>query len=300
MEAIRLWAHAKINLSLDVKRKRADGYHEVRMVMQSLGLCDGIDLEIAPEKEGVTLSPCGAADPAVPYDGRNLMCRAAELMRESFGIREGVRLRLEKHIPAAAGLAGGSSDAAAVILGINELFELHADKEMLRKLGLRIGADVPYCMTGGTALSEGIGEILTPLPAAPPCRVLLVKPQRGVSTREVYEALAIGTRSREAHPDIDAVLEALENKSLRELAAHMGNILELVTVPMVPEVGQIREAMLRMGALGAMMSGSGPTVFGLFTDEGILSAAAEAFRSGPYRALCRDVIETEFYRVTAL
>lgn len=306
METIRLEAHAKINLSLDVLRRRADGYHEVRMVMQTLGLCDEIWLTPLPGRAEIILSPycaeTGKKQPAdaLPYDDRNLMYRAARLMRETFGIRDGVRMQLLKRIPMAAGLAGGSSDAAAVIRGMNDLFELHAGEETLRTLGVRIGADVPYCLLGGTALAEGIGEKLTPLPPAPSCRVLLVKPKQGVSTKQVYEALRVGERPEEVHPDIDGVLSALQDKNIRKLCGEMGNILELVTEPLVPEIAKIKEAMLGLGAMGALMSGSGPTVFGLFTDGELLKQAAEAFRLGEYRCLADEVIETEFYRIMAL
>lgn len=334
METIRLEAHAKINLSLDVLRRRGDGYHEVRMVMQTLTLCDEIWLEALPGRDEIILEPYRAgtasaavsdsfsekrtseakrtgqkngdhagtcaAGPQIPYDERNLMYRAAKLMRESFGIRDGIRMQLLKRIPAEAGLAGGSADAAAVIRGMNDLFELHAEEEKLRGLGVKIGADVPYCLMGGTALAEGIGEILSPLPPAPPCRVLLVKPRQGVSTKTVYEALRVAERPAEAHPDIDSVLSALQDKNIRKLCGSMGNILELVTEPLVPEIAKIKEAMLGLGAMGALMSGSGPTVFGLFTDGALLQEAAEAFRSGEYRELAKDVIETEFYRIMAL
>lgn len=304
METIRLEAHAKINLSLDVLRRRSDGYHEVRMVMQTLGLCDEIWLTPLPGRDEISLSPycmeTGGPEDLLPYDDRNLMYRAAKLMRETFGIRDGVHMQLLKRIPMAAGLAGGSSDAAAVIRGMNDLFALHAGDEELSALGVRIGADVPYCLFGGTALAEGIGEKLTPLPPAPPCRVLLVKPKQGVSTKQVYEALRIGERPEEAHPDINAVISALQDKNIRRLCGEMGNILELVTEPLVPEIAKIKEAMLGLGAMGALMSGSGPTVFGLFTDGGLLKQAAEAFRQGEYQILADEVIETEFYRIMAL
>lgn len=299
-EWIRLEAHAKINLSLDVLRKREDGYHEVRMIMQSLGLCDEVWMRACPE-DGISLSPYGGeVCPGVPYDEKNLMYRAAALMKERFGIREGVELRLLKRIPSAAGLAGGSADAAAVILGMNELFDIHAGFPLLSEVGLSVGADVPYCLMGGTALAEGIGERLTKLPPAPMCQVLLVKPEAGISTREVYESLRVNERPAEAHPDIDGVMSALQGKNFKKLATRMGNILELAALPMVPEIETIRKALLSMGAVAALMSGSGPTVFGLYTDADSRHQAAEAFREGSFRGLAKDVIETEFYRFTAL
>ena len=318
MDMIRLEAHAKINLSLDVLRRRKDGYHEVRMIMQSLSLCDDIYMEALPGRDEIILEPYGgqktAADGAdsgeagtgvhgiseVPYDGHNLMYKAAKLMRETCGIRDGIRMRLDKRIPTAAGLAGGSSDAAAVLRGMNDLFELHLDEQKLCETGVKIGADVPYCLMGGTALAEGIGEVLTELPAAPPCRVLLAKPARGVSTKAVYEALCVNERPAEAHPDIDAVISALQDKNIKKLCARMGNILELPAVPMAPEVPKLKEAMLELGAMGTLMSGSGPTVFGLFTDNALLENAAVQLRTGAYHDLCDTVIETSFYRITAL
>lgn len=299
-EWIRLEAHAKINLSLDVLRKRGDGYHEVRMIMQSLGLCDEVWMRACPE-DRISLSPYGGeACPGVPYDEKNLMYKAAALMKERFGIKEGVELQLLKRIPSAAGLAGGSADAAAVILGMNELFDIHAAFPALSEVGLSVGADVPYCLMGGTALAEGIGERLTKLPPAPMCQVLLVKPEAGISTREVYESLRVNERPAETHPDIDGVMSALQDKNFKKLAARMGNILELAALPMVPEIETIRKALLSMGAVAALMSGSGPTVFGLYTDAGSRHQAAEAFREGSFRGLAKDVIETEFYRFTAL
>ena len=304
-ETISVEAHAKINLSLDVLKKREDGYHEVRMIMQTLKLCDEIRLQKLPEGAGIRLLPWEGEEGSerlrgIPMDEKNLMYRAAALLKEHCGLETGVELRLRKRIPAAAGLAGGSADAAAVLSGMNELFDLHLSLAELQKLGAALGADIPYCLLGGTALAEGIGERLTPLPPAPGCRVLLVKPEAGVSTKEVYEALRVSERPKEAHPDIDGVLSALQGKNFKKLSARMGNILELVTEPMVPQIPKIKEAMKELGAMGALMSGSGPTVFGLFTDGALLSAAAEAFRSGPFRDLAKDVIETEFNRYAAL
>lgn len=304
-EIISVEAHAKINLSLDVLKKREDGYHEVRMIMQTLKLCDEIRLQKLPEGAGIWLLPWEGEEGSerlrgIPMDEKNLMYRAAALLKEHCGLETGVELRLRKRIPAAAGLAGGSADAAAVLSGMNELFDLHLSLAELQKLGAALGADIPYCLLGGTALAEGIGERLTPLPPAPGCRVLLVKPEAGVSTKEVYEALRVSERPKEAHPDIDGVLSALQGKNFKKLSARMGNILELVTEPMVPQIPKIKEAMKELGAMGALMSGSGPTVFGLFTDGALLSAAAEAFRSGPFRDLAKDVIETEFNRYAAL
>lgn len=300
MEELKIPARAKINLSLDVCGRRPDGYHELRMIMQSLTLCDEIGIALTGSGEISLSAACGEEASGVPYDENNLMVRAARLIREELSLSDGLQLSLRKRIPVAAGLAGGSADAAAVLCGVNELCGHPLSEEALCAIGVRIGADVPYCIMGGTALSEGIGERLTKLPPAPPCRVLLVKPRQEVSTKSVYQALDHLAVPETAHPDVESVRAALLEKNLRALSERMGNLLELVTVPQVPVIEQIKKEMKARGALGAMMSGSGPTVFGLFTEEAALHAAAANFSEEPYRSLCSDVIETAFYRETAL
>ncbi len=255
-------AMAKVNLGLDVLRKREDGYHDVRMIMQTVDLYDRI--EIARSKEpGISLE---TNLPYLPVDGTNLAYKAAKLFLEEFHIEEGIKLRLEKHIPVAAGMAGGSSDAAAVLVGINRMFSLGLSQKELAKRGAFLGADIPYCIMGGTALAEGIGDALTPLPPMPDCYILIAKPGFGVSTKFVYENLHAETITE--HPDIDGMMEALRQKDLYRVAEKMENVLERVTIPAYPVIGELKELMKKKGALNALMSGSGPTVFGVFDDEG--------------------------------
>lgn len=285
-------AYAKINLSLDILGRRADGYHEVRMVMQQLALCDEITLEMLPGQE-IELS---SSDPSVPSDGRNLMYRAAKLLMENAGLKNGVRMHLEKHIPSAAGLAGGSADAAAVLTGMNLAAGLGLSREKLMELGVRLGADIPYCILGGTALSEGIGEVLTPVSTGISLPVLLVKPAAGCSTPEVYGAYdRLEEEGMEMlHPDVDAVLSALEHNSKKELFRSVGNVLEEVVAPDIPLVSRIRKEMLENGASAACMSGSGSTVFGLFEEESLIEQAAEYFKNSKYSAELSAVISTKF------
>lgn len=278
-------AYAKINITLDVTGVRPDGYHEVKMIMQDLELHDTVELSRTEKGDcKVTLSMEGAA-PDVPCDERNIAVKAALLMRDTYGIPEGLSIHLVKRIPSAAGLAGGSSDAAAVIRGMNRLFGLGLSLNEMMGLGVRLGADVPYCIMGGTALSEGIGEKLTALDTPPFLKglpVLLVKPPKGVSTREVYTALdsvccpgkeMTEKNSEDIHPDTDAAVSAIKNGDLCGLCAEMGNILETVTVRMLPEIDDIKAELSSHGAVKAMMSGSGPTVFAFFDEKGKMEEA---------------------------
>ena len=275
IKEIRQKAMAKINLGLDVLRKREDGYHDLRMIMQTVSVYDRIYIKrtAAP---GIRIRTNVGF---LPVNENNLMYKAADLLMKQFDIRQGVFMELEKHIPVAAGLAGGSSDAAAVLTGMNRMFELGLTQKELMDLGVTIGADVPYCILQGTALAEGIGEKLTPLPAPPPCTVLLAKPGIHVSTRFVYGNLKADQIER--HPDIDGQIEALRMGNLQMLAELMGNVLEQVTVGEYPLITKIREQMLEGGALGARMSGSGPTVFGLFDDKKKADRVYRALRSDP-------------------
>lgn len=274
MKEIRMKALAKINLGLDVVRKREDGYHEVRMIMQTVKLYDQIDIH-KMDKPGIRLK---TNLQYLPVDENNLAYRAARLLIEEFGIPKGVSIRLRKVIPIAAGMAGGSSDAAAVLVGLNRIFQLGLTKQELMERSVKLGADVPYCILRGTALAEGIGEKLTRLPAMPKCHVLLAKPGIHVSTKMVYTNL----RADElvSHPDIDGQIAAIRERDLRRAAELMGNVLETVTIPAYPVIGKIKEKMMAYGALGAMMSGSGPTVFGLFEDEEKARYAYEKMRRG--------------------
>lgn len=274
MKEISLKALGKINLGLDVTGKRADGYHEVRMIMQTVQLFDQIELH-RTDKPGIRLR---ANLKYIPSDEGNLAYRAAKLLLEEQGIRDGVSIRLRKVIPVAAGMAGGSSDAAAVLVGVNRLFELGLTKKQLMETGVKLGADVPYCVMRGTALAEGIGEKLTRLAPMPKCHVLLAKPGVHVSTKFVYTNLRLDTL--ESHPDIDGQAAAIRAGDLRRTAELMGNVLESVTIPAYPVIRQIKEEMISCGALGAMMSGSGPTVFGLFESREQAKEAYERLKKG--------------------
>lgn len=270
-ESIQLSAYAKINLGLDVIRRLENGYHEVRMIMQTVDICDSLTLR--KTESGIRLTVEGSG---VPADENNLVCKAARLMFETYGIRGGVDMTLVKRIPVAAGMAGGSADAAAAFRGIGKLFGLSVSEEELKRLGVQIGADIPYCITGGTALSEGIGEILTPLPAPPDCFVLVAKPDIFVSTAFVYQNLHADRL--QSHPDIDGMIEAIRQKNLYGIAQRMENVLETVTVKKYPVIDEIKQNMKENGALNALMSGSGPTVFGIFEKKETAEAACEVLK----------------------
>lgn len=266
-DTVTLKALAKINLGLDVLGKRDNGYHDVRMVMQTIYLYDNVTIE-KKEQPGIELT---TNLHFLPVDENNIAYKAAKMLIEEFQKEEGVCITLEKHIPVAAGLAGGSSNAAAVLVGMNRLFDLGLSQEQLMERGVSLGADVPYCVMRGTVLAEGIGEILTPLPPLPKCYILIAKPGISVSTKMVYDKL--DSKEIEDHPDIDALLEGLEAQDLEKVAASMGNVLERVTIDEYPVIEEIKNAMKEAGALNAMMSGSGPTVFGLFEDKSTARAA---------------------------
>lgn len=254
-------AYAKVNLGLDVIRRREDGYHEVRMIMQTVDICDVLTFT-RQERPGIVVT---TDKEELPGDESNLIYKAARLVTETCSVREGIKIELQKKIPMAAGMAGGSTDAAAVFHGMNEMFGLGMDEDEMCALGVKIGADIPYCIKGGTALAEGIGEILTKLPDAPACVVLVAKPDIDVSTKYVYENLH--AESLEYHPDIDGMRAAIEEGDLRGMAERMGNVLETVTVNAYPVIREIKEVMKKSGAWNALMSGSGPTVFGIFGEE---------------------------------
>ena len=261
MDSIRLKARAKINLGLDVLGKRDNGYHDVRMVMQTVGIYDRIVINKIPEDEiriKANLS-------FLPLNENNLIYKAAKMLKDDYNFCGGVEIELNKFIPVAAGMAGGSSDAASTLYGINRLFNLHISMKKLMEYGVKIGADVPYCLMRGTALAEGIGEKLTKLSPMPDCHILVAKPPISVSTKLVYEKL--DTTDIVKHPDIDGIIEAISNKDVRLVAERMGNVLEDVTIPMYPVINDIKKVMLENGAINAMMSGSGPTVFGIFEEE---------------------------------
>lgn len=272
MDKIKLKALGKINLGLDVLGRRPNGYHDVRMVMQTVYLYDQILLE-KTDKEGISLETNLFY---LPVNENNLAYRAAKMLIDEFAIKEGVHISLEKHIPVAAGMAGGSSNAAAVLYGMNRLFQLGLTDQELMDRGVQLGADVPYCIMRGTVLAEGIGEKLTPLPAMPKCHVLLAKPPISVSTQKVYEKL--DAQEVTEHPDIDGILLGLQTGDLEKITSSMGNVLENVTITEYPQIERIKDVMKEEGALNAMMSGSGPTVFGIYDDKMLARRTAARIR----------------------
>lgn len=283
---MRLRALAKINLGLDVLRKREDGYHELRMIMQTINMYDQLDIEIS-QTPGFTIT---TNLPFIPVNENNLVYKAARLLMDEFQIEQGITVDLQKFIPVAAGMAGGSSDAAAAMIGVNRLFGLGLSVKELMERGVKIGADVPYCLLRGTALAEGIGDKLRALPACPDCYVLIGKPAISVSTKFVYENLH--ANELEYHPEIDKMLDAIQWHNLNKIADNMGNVLETVTIPHYPIIQEIKDHMKEHGALNAMMSGSGPTVFGLFDDKTTAENACEALRAS---RLARTVFLTTVF-----
>lgn len=281
---MRLRALAKINLGLDILGKREDGYHEVRMIMQTIQMYDVLDMKRV-KKSGISLS---VNYPYIPNDERNLVYKAAKLLMDEFQIKEGVEIRLEKFIPVAAGMAGGSSDAAAALVGMNRLFKLGLSERDLMERAVNIGADVPYCVMRGTALAEGIGEKLTRITQVPECFVLIGKPGVNVSTKTAYESLQLDKLSY--RPDIDGMIEDIERGDLLAMTEKMGNVFEPGITEKYPVIGEIRKLMEEHGALKAMMSGSGPTVFGIFDDRKKMEAAAAALRES---RLAKTVFATE-------
>ena len=286
MDKISLKALAKINLGLDVVRRREDGYHEVRMVMQTIHLFDRVNIEKTSElgiKIKTNLS-------YLPVNENNLIYKAGKLLMDEFDIREGLSVDLDKRIPVAAGMAGGSTDAAAMLYGMNKMFGLGLSMQELKDRGVKIGADVPYCLMRGTALAEGIGEKLKSLPPMIKCPVLIAKPQISVSTKFVYENLKLDENTN--HPDIDRLIKDIKAKDLQGVCDHMGNILETVTIPNYPVIAEIKKNMIENGATGAMMSGSGPTVFGLFDDA---EKAKQAYKAMKKSGLSRQTYLTDIY-----
>jgi 4-diphosphocytidyl-2-C-methyl-D-erythritol kinase len=272
MDSTELKARAKINLSLDVLGRRPDGYHDVKMVMQTIELHDRIFIEVI--EKGIEIE-CSA--PWVPNDKGNIAYKAAEQLIERFGIKKGVKIRIDKNIPVAAGLAGGSSDAAAVLKGMNSLFKLDLTEKELMDIGKTIGADVPFCIRGGTMLAEGIGEILTQLDPLPVTNIVLIKPKIGVSTAWVYENLNV--KKLTSRPNTNIIINSIANGNIKKLAQNMKNVLETVTSGKYEVIGEIKQKLVELGALGSMMSGSGPTVFGIFSDKAAAMRAYEAMES---------------------
>lgn len=279
-------AYAKINIGLDVLRRRADGYHEVKMIMQTVDIYDELVLERRKEP-GIELRMDNSE---LPSGGDNLICRAADLLFLEKKITGGVNISLTKRIPIAAGMAGGSADAAAALRGVNELFDLGYSLKELQALGVGLGADIPYCLAGGTMLSEGIGEILTPLPAPPAAHLVIAKPDINVSTAFVYGNLHADSLAW--HPDIDGMIAALQKGDLDGITGRLGNVLETVTVKAHPVIEQIKELLRKQGAENALMSGSGPTVFGIFKEKETAARAAEVVERGQ---LAKQIFVTTFY-----
>lgn len=285
-QELTLKAHGKINLGLDVVRQLADGYHEVRMIMQSVELADTVTMRRLSENR-ITVR---TDKTDLPCDEKNLAYRAAKLMKENYALGDGVEIFLEKRIPIAAGMAGGSADCAAVLRGMNELFGLKLSLKELQREGVKLGADVPYCLLGGCALSEGIGEVLTALKSPPECVLVLAKPDINVSTKYVYENLKL--QELERHPDIDGILQSIENGDLEGLCKKLENVLESVTGKEYPVIGEIEKEMREAGALQAIMSGSGPTVFGIFRER---EPAEQAMAEIRRKSLAKEVFLSGFH-----
>ena len=290
MDSIVIKAMAKVNLGLDVLRRRENGYHDVKMVMQTVNLYD--TLTLSRIDEGIVITTNTGE---LPLNEDNLIYKAAKLLLEYVDKKAGVSIHLDKQIPIAAGMAGGSTDAASTLLGINELYNLDLTKEELAEVGVKIGADVPYCIYGGTYLSEGIGEVLTKLPDAPDCYVVIAKPGIGVSTKYVYENLHIETV--EKHPDIDGMIDAIKTGSLDGVTEKMENVLETVTIKRYPEIETMKKCLLENGAENALMSGSGPTVFGIFKEEKIAKQALSKLQKA---GLVKNGFVTTFAKETGI
>lgn len=286
MNSLEINAYGKINLGLDIIRKLPNGYHEVNMIMQSVNLYDTIKIQKNSNLSKITITTVSD----LPTNKDNLIYKAANLLIQEFHIKESVMIDLIKRIPIAAGMAGGSADAAATLMGMNQLFDLNLSTTDLMKRGVTLGADIPYCILNGTAHSKGIGEILTTLPTPPDCTLLIVKPPISVSTKYVYEHLNLDNIVK--HPDILAIINAIKNHSLFEMAINLENILETVTTKKYPIIEFIKKELIENGAMTSLMSGSGPTVFGIFEKKQVADKAADKFKilHSDY-----DVFVTTFY-----
>ncbi len=288
MEQLTLQAFAKVNLSLDVVRRRPDGYHDVKMIMQTIGLHDELVMKKVQSGIRVTVDMGEGFSEVLEGDENNLVYKAAKAVMDARQMTEGVQIHLKKNIPMAAGMAGGSTDAAAVFRGMNELFGLGMTIDEMKEMAVKIGADVPYCIEGGTQLSEGIGEILTPIEGIPHFYLLVAKPDISVSTKYVYENLRL--QELERHPDVDGMAQAIQNGDLSGIVSRMENVLESVTVKKYPIIGEITDFMKQNGAENAMMSGSGPTVFGIYKDEKMAQKAADILKKTD---LAKQIFVTE-------
>jgi 4-diphosphocytidyl-2-C-methyl-D-erythritol kinase len=271
-------APAKINLSLDVLRKRSDGYHEVEMIMTMVDLADRIEMQELDRDTIIISSQAGY----IPLDEKNLAFQAARLIKDRYEVKHGVYIHLDKKIPVAAGLAGGSSDAAATLRGLNRLWDLRIPMKQLQKLGEELGSDVPFCVTGGTALASGRGEILEPIASPIQCWVILAKPPINVSTADVYGKLQVS--EIKSHPATAEIIRSIQDNQFELLCKQLGNVLEEVTLDLYPEVKHLKECMYKLGADGVLMSGSGPTVFGLVSKE---AKVAKIYNG--LRGFCKEV-----------
>ena len=273
MNRISIKSYAKINLGLDVLGTLPNGYHTLKMIMQTITLNDNLSFEKRKDNKIILKTNL----PYLPVNEKNIVYQAIRLFMDTMHISSGIYCTVSKHIPVAAGMAGGSGNAAAALKAMDTLFGTKLSDKELAEMGVKLGADVPYCLMGNTALAEGIGDVLTPLPAPPKAKVLIVKPSVSVSTKDVYTNLVLDENTK--HPDIDACIKALEDGSLKNLCDNLGNVLEDVTIKLHPCIADIKTKMLEFGADGSLMSGSGPSVFGLYADENKANAAYEYFKA---------------------
>ena len=271
VQMVTVEANAKINLTLDILGKRPDGFHEVAMVMQTIGLHDTLVMEKTERDIELSINV-----PWLKADEKNLAWRAAELIRQEYGLEGGVRIELTKRIPVAAGLAGGSADAAAVLKGMNDLYGLQLDEEKLCELGARLGSDIPFCIMGGTMLATGRGEVLTRLSDMPETWVVLAKPRISVSTAWAYQNY--DEQGAERHPDNEAIKQAIARGNRKAVAGLLCNVLESVTIKKYDVIAEYKQMMLDRGAMASMMSGSGPTVFGLAKNREQAESIADVLR----------------------
>lgn len=264
MDKIELKAYGKINIGLDVIRKREDGYHDLDMIMQTVGVYDDVIISREYGTQTYEIEVSTDAD-ILPNDKGNLAFMAAKVLMEAYDIKSKVKIHINKRIPIAGGMAGGSADCAAVLRGVNKLFQLGLTDEQLQEYGVKLGADVPYCIVGGTKRAQGIGEILTDLPTLPKCYVIIAKPDAFVSTKFVYSH--IRPAQIENHPDIDGIIESIKAGDLYGMCEKIANVMEDVTIPEYPIIQKVKDILKSNGAVNALMSGSGPTVFGIYDDE---------------------------------
>lgn len=264
MDKIELKAYGKINIGLDVIRKREDGYHDLDMIMQTVGVYDDVIISREDGTQTYEIEVSTDAD-VLPNDKGNLAFMAAKVLMEAYDIKAKVKIHINKRIPIAGGMAGGSADCAAVLRGVNQLFQLGLTDEQLQEYGVKLGADVPYCIVGGTKRAQGIGEILTDLPTPPKCYVIIAKPDAFVSTKFVYSH--IRPAQIENHPDIDGIIESIKAGDLYGMCEKIANVMEDVTIPEYPIIQKVKDILKSNGAVNALMSGSGPTVFGIYDDK---------------------------------